>query len=86
METTTAKLVGQALRRIRTKKKLSLEAVGARCGMTRALVSRIELGAPRTSLDQYRALCGALGISMPRLFAGLPRAHPDGRLVARRAA
>ena len=59
---------GRRLRAAREEAGLSLEDLGARCGIARQHVSRYELGLHEPSASRLRALCLALQASADDLL------------------
>lgn len=76
----TAAYVGSNLRRRRQALRLSLQAVGAKAGLSRQQVSKIELGQPATPIAQYRAIAEALGTTL----ASVCRLSPKERTFLHR--
>jgi transcriptional regulator with XRE-family HTH domain len=68
------------LRATRTERGLSLEALGRRAGMSASLLSRLESGRRRLSVDHLAALARALEVSVDDLLSAPteddPRVHP----------
>ena len=69
------------IRALRTEAGLSLEALGRRAGMSASLLSRLESGARRLSVDHLAALARALGVSVDALL-DVASADPRIRPVA----
>lgn len=73
------------LRAHRTERGLSLDALGRRAGMSASLLSRLESGARRLSVDHLATLARALEVSVDALLDVTtedPRIHPIPRKVA----
>jgi transcriptional regulator with XRE-family HTH domain len=73
------------LRARRTERGLSLEALGRKAGMSASLLSRLESGTRRLSIDHLAALARALEVSVDTLLdvsTEDPRIHPIPRKVA----
>lgn len=73
------------LRALRTERGLSLETLGRRAGMSASLLSRLESGNRRLSVDHLAVLARALEVSVDALLdvaAEDPRIHPIPRKVA----
>lgn len=67
------------LRARRTEQGLSLEALGRRAGMSASMISRLESGARRLSVDHLAALARALEVTVDALLDPPnedPRIHP----------
>lgn len=73
------------LRAERTERGLSLEALGRRAGMSASLLSRLESGRRRLSVDHLAALARALEVSVDDLLAPPAADDPLVRPVAHRA-
>lgn len=61
-------LIGSRIAAGRATLGLSLEQLGARTGVSRAMISRIERGEVHASAVVLDKLCGGLGISLSSLF------------------
>ena len=62
------------LRRIRKNSKLTQEDLAARLGRTQSFISKYERGERRLDIMEVRAICDALGTSLPKLVADLEKA------------
>jgi transcriptional regulator with XRE-family HTH domain len=62
-------LIGRRVAERRLARKLSLEEIASRSGVSRAMVSRIERGEVHASAVVLDKLCAGLGISLSSLFA-----------------
>jgi transcriptional regulator with XRE-family HTH domain len=76
--------IGAALRRERLERGLTLEAVGARTGLSVGYISRIERG-KATTLSTLISIANALGVSLQSIFAGPGDTRPlhEGYLLRR---
>ncbi|MEZ5101719.1 MAG: helix-turn-helix domain-containing protein [Thermoleophilia bacterium] len=63
--------LGAAIRALRTEAGLTLEQLAARVGVSRSMVSAIELGRASPSVTTLRGLAGALGVPIASLFTAL---------------
>lgn len=54
--------IGKRLRNARNEAELSLAQVGEKIGVSRAVISKIELGNQTIGLYQYQKICEALGL------------------------
>jgi transcriptional regulator with XRE-family HTH domain len=85
----TAEL-GATLRAIRRRAGLTVEKLAKDVGVSRSLISAIELGRVGPSLGTLRRIAKALNVPMAALFVEDDAAHDhdnsDGRTVVRRAA
>ena len=70
------------LRRLRTERALTLDALAERAGVSRAAISLIERGASSPTAAVLGRLAAGLGVSLASLFAEEER--PDAAPVARR--
>lgn len=61
--------IGDRLRAARARLGLSLEALSARAGVSRAMISRIERAEASPTATLLVKLCAALGLAMADLFA-----------------
>lgn len=72
--------VAARVRSLRAGQNLSLEALAARSGVSRAMISRIERGEASPTAALLNRLCAALGVTLSALFAGpAPGADPLAR-------
>lgn len=60
--------VGNVVRELRLKDKLTITEVAAQAGISRGMVSKIENGQVSTSLETLSRLAQALGVSLSHLF------------------
>ena len=70
--------IGQRLRSLRTKQRLSLGDIERRVGLMRTYVSRVERGRTVPSLDTLEKLAFALRVPMYRLFCNGHRPNGNG--------
>ena len=61
-------MIGEQLRRLRTRRGLSLRALAAEAGVSATLLSQIERGVTEPSLATLRRLAGVFGASLATLF------------------
>lgn len=61
-------MIGDQLRRLRTRRGLSLRALAAEAGVSATLLSQIERGVTEPSLATLRRLAGVFGESLATLF------------------
>jgi transcriptional regulator with XRE-family HTH domain len=82
--------LGATLRRLRRQAGLTVEQLAQEVGVSRSLISAIELGRAGPSLGTLRRTAKALGVPMAALFVEDDETHNvdslDGRTVVRRAA
>lgn len=72
--------VAARVRSLRTGQGLSLEALAAHSGVSRAMISRIERGEASPTAALLNRLCAALGVTLSALFAApAPQASPVAR-------
>lgn len=62
------KEVGMRIREIREEKKLSLEELGNRIGITKSYMSRLETGKKPINLKNLHLIAEALGVDVTDLF------------------
>lgn len=75
-----------ALRALRTGKRLSLKVVAGRAGLSIGLLSQIERGLTTPSMRSLRQISAALGVSPSLLFEAFePDDTSEGRHVVRRS-
>jgi transcriptional regulator with XRE-family HTH domain len=72
--------IGQHLRASRLARRLTMEEVAERSGLTKGFISKLERDQARASVASLARLCEALGIPMGSLFQA-----PEGNLVRRDA-
>jgi transcriptional regulator with XRE-family HTH domain len=77
-------LIGQRLRALRTKQRLSLGDIEKRVGLLRTYVSRVERGRTVPSLDTLEKLAFALRVPMYRFFCNGHRPHGNSQRTSRR--
>jgi transcriptional regulator with XRE-family HTH domain len=92
-----ARTVGANLRQIRRARGLSLEGLSSACGVSRAMLSQVELGKSAPTINVVSRIVRALGLPLSSLLGDLgePRSivvrasaaklltSPDGRVVSR---
>jgi transcriptional regulator with XRE-family HTH domain len=82
-ETEIDRAIGARVRRLRDERGLTLDALAARSGVSRAMLSRIERGESSPTAQLLAKVCGGLGVTMPMLFAPeASRAEPLSRHTA----
>ncbi len=64
--------VGERLRTIRLRKRMTLRSIAERAGVSESFVSQVERGRTGASLMSLQRIAGALGVSIADLF------EPDG--------
>ena len=62
------KTIGQHLRALRTREGITIEELGARTGLSQAMLSRIENGAASPSLKTLKTLARVFSVSVASLF------------------
>lgn len=77
-------LIGQRLRSLRNKQRLSLGDIEKRVGLMRTYVSRVERGRTIPSLDTLEKLAYALRVPVYRFFCNGHRPHGNGGRPLRR--
>jgi transcriptional regulator with XRE-family HTH domain len=60
--------LGNVIRELRTKDRLTIADVAGQAGMSRGMLSKIENGQASTSLDALSRIAQALGVSLAHLF------------------
>ena len=70
------KHIGNVLRELRQKQRLTIADVSSQAQISRGMLSKIENGQASTSLETLARLSGVLGVSMGHLFRDYNR--PDG--------
>jgi transcriptional regulator with XRE-family HTH domain len=60
--------LGNAIRELRTRDRLTIADVAGQAGISRGMLSKIENGQASTSLDTLSRIAQALGVSMAHLF------------------
>lgn len=71
MALTLVNKFGKRLRQLRLERKLTQEALGAKCGLDMTYIGRIERGEQNSSLLIVGALAKGLDITVEQLFKGL---------------
>jgi transcriptional regulator with XRE-family HTH domain len=70
LATDLAPVLGANLRRLRTKRGLSLERFAKESGVSRAMLSQIELGQSAPTINVLWRICTALGVPFSALISG----------------
>lgn len=71
--------LGQKIREIRRRQKLSLQALGDQVGLSRSFLSMMESGASNASIGSLKQIANALGVTLGELFDDGPALGPvDG--------
>lgn len=65
------KNLGQAIRRLRKEKKLTLVEISKRTGVAQATLSRIETGNMIGTVESHQKVADVLGVSLAELYAGV---------------
>jgi transcriptional regulator with XRE-family HTH domain len=78
--------VGARLRSLRTGRKMRLQQLAARTGLSIGFISQIERGLSSPSLGALTHLADALDVSLAQLFDTPRPAPPAGEIVVRTAA
>lgn len=80
--------VAQQIGRLRMDRRLRIEDLAARSGVSRAMISRIERGETSASVGTLEKISIGLGVLLPELFGresyGEPRLHRRNPVVSRR--
>ena len=61
--------LGERIKALRSRLKLTIEDLAVRSGVSRAMISKIERGESSATAQLLGRLCGALGVTMSTLFA-----------------
>ena len=69
IDTTIDTELGERIKALRTRLKLTIEDLAARSGVSRAMISRIERGESSATAQLLGRLSGALGVTLSALFA-----------------
>jgi DNA-binding XRE family transcriptional regulator len=75
----TSLCMGLLLQQWRTRRGLSLRALGVRSGVSYVTIAKIEAGTMSPTVGTLEKLAAALGIGMRDLFAAAPRPRARGR-------
>ena len=70
------RVVGENLRRLRTRRGLSLERLSRACGVSRAMLGQVELAQSTPTIHVLWKISTALGVPFSALIAGAPEAQP----------
>lgn len=81
-DTTIDADLGERIKALRTRLKLTIEDLAARSGVSRAMISKIERGESSATAQLLGRLCAALGVTLSALFA---RQAPSASPLSRRA-
>ncbi|OMH34468.1 helix-turn-helix domain-containing protein [Tersicoccus sp. Bi-70] len=73
-----ARLVGDRIRTLRTEQGLSVVGLAERSGVSRRMLTQVELGQANPSLSTVDKIAGALGTSFATLVGVQDRPAPDG--------
>lgn len=74
--------LGDKLRHLRRKNKLTLKLLAQRAGLSYSYISQVERGLAGPSISALRRIAGALGITLARLFDD--QALPESQIVVRK--
>lgn len=83
-DTATAPLetrIGEVIRQQRMAANVTLASLGQGCGISSAMLSRIENGMASASLDSLERICSALGIGMANLFQEVDQKTGEAQLL-----
>lgn len=75
--------LGQRLRTLRRKQRLTLKDLSVRSGVALSTLSKIELGQVAASYEKFSAVARALGVDIGRLFDAAPAAASAGPVLTR---
>lgn len=64
----TENLIGKRIRQIRTQREMSAKELGDRVGVSRSMISQIELGRSNASVSVLKSIASALGVPLFTLF------------------
>jgi transcriptional regulator with XRE-family HTH domain len=74
--------LGLRIRELRAERNLTLDALAVRANVSRAMLSRIERGESSPTAQLLNKVCGALGVTLSRLFASTEKpVSPVSRLA-----
>lgn len=73
-----ARLVGERIRALRTGQDVSVVGLAERSGVSRRMLTQVELGQANPSLSTVDKIAGALGTSFAALVGVQDRPAPDG--------
>jgi transcriptional regulator with XRE-family HTH domain len=73
--------LGNVIRELRTKDRLTIADVAGQAGMSRGMLSKIENGQASTSLDALSRIAQALGVSLAHLFRDFDVPAGNAQLV-----
>src|SRR5213596_4329429 len=73
--------VGERLREIRSRRRLTLREVAERAGLSESFLSQVERGRSSASIASLRRIADALGVSIADLFE--PEGLPGPRVLRR---
>lgn len=65
--------LGRRIRELRARQGLSLDTLADRSGVSRAMLSRVELGQSSPTAQLLNKLCGGLDVTLSALFASTER-------------
>lgn len=77
--------IAERVRELRSRQALSLEALAAKSGVSRSMISLIERGESSPTAVVLEKLAAGLGVTLPSLFDSPASAARPGGPVARRA-
>lgn len=76
--------LGQAVRRLREQRSLSMKRLGEQAQVSESFISQVERGVANPSVASLRRIAGALSIPVATLFDGPPREQRVVRAAERR--
>lgn len=74
--------LGANLRRLRRERDLTLEALAARSGVSRSMISKVERGEAQPTTPVVGRLAEALGVGISGLVGPYPGERPPGKAAA----
>jgi transcriptional regulator with XRE-family HTH domain len=77
-----APAVGGNLKQLRVARQLTLEALAAECGVSRAMLGQIELGRSIPTINLLAKIAKGLGVSIEQVLIPTTRTAPMGAAQA----
>lgn len=71
MDNSSNESIGKRIRQIRTSKKITLEEVGNKTGLTPSFISQFERGLSQASIGSINKIANAIGAKMSTLFSDI---------------
>jgi XRE family transcriptional regulator, regulator of sulfur utilization len=69
--------LGEAIRRLRDRARLSVRALASKCGFSPSFISQVELNQASPSLASLERIANGLGVTLGEFFRAVERSGPE---------